>query len=75
MNKVSVLHALLCRRIIFTALLEVVEKELFKDDDAFEPLLSHLQSYLCSHPYAIDPVPMIDFYRIRHTYCKCEQKQ
>jgi hypothetical protein len=62
-------------RVIFTALLknvEVVEKELFKDDDAFEPLLTRLRNCLGSHPYTIDPVPMIDFYSIRHTYNKRE---
>jgi hypothetical protein len=68
----------LYRRVIFTALLknvEVVEKELLKDDDAFEPLLTRLRSCLGSHPYTIDPVPMIDFYETRHTYRECEPKQ
>ena len=52
--------------------LGVVEMELFKDDDAFETLLSRLQSCLCSSPN-IDPGPMIDFYRKRHTYSKCKE--
>ena len=53
--------------------LEVVEKELFKDDDAFEPLLSRLRNCSCSSPN-IDPWPgpMIDFYRKRHIYSKCK---
>ena len=45
--------------------IEVVEKELFKDDDAFELFLSRLQS--------LHSCPFNDFYRKRHTYSKCKQ--